>query len=224
MLPILFEDNYLLVINKPADLQAEKDRWGNPSAEAQVSAYLKKNYPWKKQLITGVVHRLDRQVSGAMAFALTPMALKNLGSQLENRTMQKIYVALVEGTMPEMEGSLTHWLKKDLENRRAVVGKTGQKTSKECRLLYRVLEKSAGKSLLEVELLTGRYHQIRAQLAAAGCPIEGDEKYGSLHPYRGQIALHARKLKLVHPKTAEKLEITAPLPVNELWKPWINFI
>jgi 23S rRNA pseudouridine1911/1915/1917 synthase len=221
MLSILHEDNYLLAINKPAGLQAENDRWGNPSLEGQVSAYLKKTYPWKKQLITGVVHRLDRQVSGVMLFALTPMALKDLGSQFEKRTVRKIYLAVVENSLPDSGGELGHWLKKDLERRKAVIASGKDNQARQCRLRYKVLQQKAGNSLVEVELLTGRYHQIRAQLAAEGCPILGDQKYGSSMPVGEQtICLHARCLDVLHPKTATLLQLKAPLPDSAHWKQW----
>ncbi len=225
MFTILHEDNYLLAAAKPAGLQAENDRWGNPSMEGQVTAYLKKKYPWKKQLITGVVHRLDRKVSGVMLFAITPMALKHLGMQFEKRTVKKIYLAVVENAMPGQVGELSHWLKKDVKNRKAVISNASDKQARQCRLKYKVIAVSPGKNLVEIELLTGRYHQIRAQLGACGCPIIGDQKYGSSIATGDQmICLHARRLVVVHPKTNEEVEITAPLPASSYWKPWIGMV
>ena len=221
MFSILYEDNYLLAVNKPAGLQAESDRWGNPGMEGLLLEYLKKTYPWKKQLIAGVAHRLDRQVSGVMLFALTPMALKNMGSQFEKRTVQKIYLAVVENSLPEKSGELSHWLWKDLKNRKAIVSTSKNKEARQCRLKYKVLQEANGKSLVEVKLLTGKYHQIRAQLGAAGCPIFGDQKYGSSFAAGEQtICLHARRLAVIHPKTGAALELVAPLPDTDHWKQW----
>lgn len=218
MLSILFEDNYLLAVNKPAGLQTERDRNGNPSVEDLVSGYFKTTYPWKKQLITGVVHRLDRQVSGVLVFAKTPMALKNLNRQFEERTIRKFYLAIVENTLHLQEGELVHWLRKDQANRIAVVSTGRNKQAHQCRLRYRILKTGGGKSLVEIELLTGRYHQIRAQFSAEGSPVLGDEKYGAAPgPVQGMICLHAGRLMIEHPKTGEKLELTAPVPSPENW-------
>jgi len=225
MLSILYEDNYLLAAAKPAGLQTENDRHGNPSMEALVSAYLKKTYPWKKQLAAGVVHRLDRQVSGVVLFALTPMALKHLGGQFENRTVQKTYMALVENKLPEKSGELNDWLIKDLKNRKAIISNAGDKQARPCRLRYKILQESTAGTLVEVELLTGRYHQIRAQFSAAGCPVLGDKKYGSSVDVGEQtICLHARRLAVVHPKTGADIEFMAPLPGTGIWDAWRPFI
>ncbi|MCB0522038.1 MAG: RluA family pseudouridine synthase [Lewinellaceae bacterium] len=219
MFPIIFEDNYILAINKPAGLQAEADRWGSPSVELEATAYLEKTYPWKKQLIVGIVHRLDRPVSGVMLLAKTPMALKSLNLQFERRTVRKKYLALVEGELPTASGELVDWLGKDQSERRAVVSSRQDKQARECRLLFQVLETGKdGKSLVEVELLTGRYHQIRAQLAAIGCPIMGDGKYGSTLDGGGMICLHAHSLSVEHPKTGAPLLLEAPLPAEGIWK------
>ncbi len=214
MLPILFEDNYLLVLDKPAGLQVEADRFGNPSLQVEVQVYFQKAFPWKKQLIVGIVHRLDRPVSGVVLIAKTPMALKEVNRQFEMRQVRKIYLAVVEGTLAEKESELVHWLKKDLENKRSVVGKADGKETKECRLKYRVLNEKSGKTLVEIELLTGRYHQIRAQFSALGNPIFGDEKYGSRHFVgKDQILLHAHRLTIRHPKSGEEMSFEAPAPI-----------
>ena len=223
MLQIIYEDNYLLVLNKPSGLRAEGGHSEEPSLAFLVAKYLRQTYPWKKQLITGVVHRVDRPVSGLMLFAKTPMALKELNRQFENREPQKTYVAIVENQLPAEAGELAHWLKKDQEKRRADVAAEGAKGAQACKLRYKVLQKKTAKGLalclVEIEMLTGRYHQIRAQLSAVGCPILGDEKYGSHQKNEvGMIHLHAHRLQVVHPKTSERIEFKAPFPSTPPWR------
>jgi 23S rRNA pseudouridine1911/1915/1917 synthase len=217
MLPIIFEDNYILAIDKPAGLQVEADAWGHDSVQEEVGRYFSSTYPWKKQLIVGIAHRLDRPASGLLLLAKTPMALKNLNLQFEQRAVAKKYLALVEGTMPSPSGELLDWLKKDSAQKRAVVAGRDDPQAQESRLLYQVLELAGGKSLLSVELLTGRYHQIRAQLSAQGCPIVGDEKYGSTIKGGEAICLHAHRLALRHPKNQEELALEAPRPAAGHW-------
>lgn len=208
---VLHEDNYLLAIDKPSGLQADADRHRNPSAEEEVAAYLQKNYPWKKQLAAGLAHRLDRAASGVLLFGLTPAALKSLLAQFEARTVGKFYLALLEKTPTQPEGELVHWLKKDNIGKRSVVVNPHTKQSQECRLRYKVVENKSGKCLVEIELLTGRYHQIRAQFAAIGCPVLGDEKYGA-KPIKSDVSmiyLHCHRLAVDHPKTGERVEVSA---------------
>lgn len=214
---VLLEDNYLLAIQKPAGLQSDADRHGNPCAEHQVENYLRKAYPWKKQLIAGLAHRLDRAVSGVLLFGLTPAALKALLAQFEARTVGKFYIAILEKAPPQDEGELVHWLKKDNAAKRSIVVNPQTKQSQECRLRYKVLRSEKEKCLVEIELLTGRYHQIRAQMSAIGCPVAGDEKYGakskrpgdsrSLGHSDSMIYLHCQRLVFDHPKTGERMEV-----------------
>lgn len=217
MLSIIFEDNYLLAINKPAGLQVEADTWGNPSVETDVAEYFKTAFPWKKQLIVGIVHRLDRPASGVLLLAKTPMALKNLNQQFGQRTVAKKYLALVEGKMPNSSGELVDWLKKSGAEKRAVVATKNDLKAQESRLIYLVLESNQDNSLLAIELLTGRYHQIRTQLSARGCPIVGDKKYGSKYDAGEMICLHAHQLTLQHPKTGETFTVEAPIPTMGPW-------
>jgi 23S rRNA pseudouridine1911/1915/1917 synthase len=219
MLSILYEDNYLLGLNKPGGLQVESDRWGNPSLQEEVSEYLRRTYSWKKQLIAGVVHRLDRPVSGAIIFGLTPMAVKVLGSHFETGKVQKFYLAIVENKLAEKEGEMVNRLMKDAAGKRSVVVEKEEKNAQEARLRYRVLEEKGGLSLLEIELLTGRYHQIRVQMSAAGCPVLEDEKYGSAYPSTGNsIYLHSHRIKIPHPTSEEVLEIVATPPDRGAWR------
>ncbi|TAK47025.1 MAG: RluA family pseudouridine synthase [Saprospiraceae bacterium] len=214
MLTLLFEDNYLIAVNKPAGICAE----GSTGMESEVSKYLRETYPWKKQLITGVVHRLDRKVSGVMLFAKTPMALKALNRQFEERPVRKTYVAILEKKTPEAHGELRHWLVKDSENRKAVIATHKNRGAKECVLHYKIITEFENLYLVKIEPLTGRYHQIRAQMSAIGCPILGDDKYGA-QSITGQqaIYLHSNELVALHPKTGEILHLKAPLPDSGQW-------
>ncbi len=222
MLPILFEDNYLLAVDKPAGLQSDADRFRNPSAERMVAAYFRKTYPWKKQLVVGLTHRLDRAVSGVLLIATTPAAVKSLAAQFEARSVGKFYFAILENCPPEEEGELVHWIKRDDLQKRAIAVNPHTKSSQECRLRYKVLQKKGEKCLVEIELLTGRYHQIRVQMSTIGCPVLGDEKYGG-KPMKSDISmihLHAHRLSFDHPKTGERVEVNAPLHNIGEWPAW----
>lgn len=212
---IIFEDNYLLALNKTPGLSVE----GACGLSGKVSEYLNATYPWKKQLITGVVHRLDRPVSGVLLFAKTTMALKNLNQQFAKRSISKYYLAVCENSPPEPCGLLVHWLLKDKAMRKALTVPPNTPEAKEARLKYQLLQQVGNHSLLALELLTGRYHQIRAQLAAAGCPIANDELYGGHVDggYPGGIYLHAHRLSFVHPKTGAPVNLEAPLPKTGKW-------
>lgn len=217
-LPILFEDAYLLIIDKPAGLQTENDRHGNPSAEGRVGEYLRKKYPLKKRLLAGVVHRLDRPVSGVLIFTKTPMALKVMNEQFADRTVRKSYLALTDSAPAKKKGELIHYLLKDMAARRSVISTKGKKGAKFAKLRYRFHAKAAGRNLLEILLFTGRYHQIRAQLSEMGCPIVGDEKYGSeMVLPEGQIALRSHSIEFDHPKTGERMKVEAPMPTADFW-------
>ncbi|MCF8243861.1 MAG: RNA pseudouridine synthase [Saprospiraceae bacterium] len=222
MLPILFEDNYLLAVNKPPGMQSDKDKWRHPSAEVEVTVYYKITYPLKKQLAAVMAHRLDRAVSGVLLFAKTPAAIKSLGAQFEERTVGKFYLAILEKCPPQDEGELVHWLKKDNEQKRAVIVNPHTKASKECRLRYKVLQKKGDQCLVEIELLTGRYHQIRVQMGTIGCPVLGDEKYGAkaIKSDLTMIGLHSHRLLFDHPKTGERMEVTTPPPDLGEWRNW----
>jgi 23S rRNA pseudouridine1911/1915/1917 synthase len=156
-----------------------------------------------------------------LLLAKTPAALKALGGQFEKREVRKIYLAVAEGKLPLPKGELTHWLRKNALNRRSVVVEAGAPEARECRLLYRVLGERDGRSLVEIELLTGRYHQIRAQLAAVGCPVAGDVKYGASSRVGEEgesICLHAWRLAFRHPKTGEPVDMEAPAPDSTGWE------
>jgi 23S rRNA pseudouridine1911/1915/1917 synthase len=216
---ILLEDYYLLAVNKPAGLSSESGMERHPSAEHEALMYfteqLNKNSTSKRLKTTPylkVVHRLDRTSSGVLLMAKTKSALVNLMQQFENRTTQKTYFALVAKPMPASEGTLKNWLKKDVESGKALVFDKEGKGRQYAELHYRVVERRGKDFLLEIQPLTGRFHQIRAQLANAGAPIVGDVPYGGRKGEPYKIKLHAASLRFQHPKTGVWTEIHAPLP------------
>ncbi|MFN4253449.1 MAG: RluA family pseudouridine synthase [Saprospiraceae bacterium] len=218
---ILFEDYYLLVVNKPAGLSTESGGGTHPSAEKEALFYFTAQLNEKstsKQLkptpYLRAVHRLDRPASGVLVLAKTKAALTDLMTQFENRETQKTYLAITPNLPPADSGTLTHWLKKDEAGRKALVFDRDGKGLQKAELRYTVREKNWKGALLELHPLTGRFHQIRAQLGHIGCPIFGDELYGSRPWKEYQIKLHAWKLKFRHPKSGEIMEIEAPVPEN----------
>jgi 23S rRNA pseudouridine1911/1915/1917 synthase len=219
MLDVLFEDYYLLAVNKEAGLSAESGAARHPSAENQALMYfteeLNKNSTSKRLKATPflrVAHRLDRAASGVLVMAKTKSALTNLMQQFENRAAQKTYYALVSKPMPQKEGTLKNWLKKDADGVKALIFNKDGKGHQICELHYRMVEQRGKDYLLEIKPVTGRFHQIRAQLAHAGAPIVGDSPYGGRPGEPYQIKLHAASLRFQHPKTGEWTEITAPMP------------
>jgi 23S rRNA pseudouridine1911/1915/1917 synthase len=207
MLDVIYEDNHLLVINKPAGLLTQPSGTQQESLEAQAKSWLKQKYHKLGNIFLHAIHRLDKPVSGVVVFARTSKALSRLNATIRDKKSKKIYYALVEGALPSSEGILEHSLShEDFHSEIASEGKLA-------RLHYRVIKKTKTQSLLEITLETGRYHQIRIQLSAIGCPIVGDKKYGSVHPfpYEG-IALHHHSLSIPHPISGEMLTIQADVP------------
>ncbi|MFC1468046.1 RluA family pseudouridine synthase [Verrucomicrobiota bacterium] len=212
---ILYCDNHLLAVNKPAGLLTQDSGTGKDNLEDQAKAWLKAEFNKPGNVFLEAVHRIDRVVSGVVLFARTSKALSRLNEQMRAKKMHKVYHAVVEGWPKDEAGTLVHYLKHG--SREAIVSSAKDKQAKRCVLHYRTLQKglrSGQKSaLLEIELETGRYHQIRAQLSTMGTPIVGDEKYGASRckGYPG-IALHSRELRLVHPTTKEEAALAAPYP------------
>ncbi len=218
---ILYEDNHLLVVVKPAGILTQADETGDESLLEQCREYIRIKYQKPGEVFMGLVHRLDRPVSGVICFARTSKAAARLCEQFRTRSLDKIYHAVVEGHMPAVEGELRHWLTNGGGTRRKTAASAEQKEgAKEGRLLYRVLEQSSRRQLLQITLLTGYKHQIRTQLSRTGCPVVGDYKYDNRKPpakferlLGGRaIALHAQQLILEHPTRHEELSFTAPLP------------
>lgn len=218
---VVYEDNHLVVVIKPAGVPSQPDRSRDPSALDWVKGYIKRRYDKPGEAFAGLVHRLDRPVSGVMVFARTSKAASRLFAQFRDRKVDKTYLAVVEGDPPGPEGRAVHHLRKDSRTHTAQVVAAGAPGALEARLVYRLVHREAGNSLLEVRLETGRHHQIRAQLAALGTPVVGDSRYGSGRSLEGRvIALHAVRLGLTHPVRREPMEFYAPPP--GVW-PWDSF-
>jgi 23S rRNA pseudouridine1911/1915/1917 synthase len=211
-LDVLYEDNHLLVVNKPAGLLTMGDRTGAPTLLELAKAYIKNKYAKPGNVFLGVVHRLDRPVSGVVIFARTSKAAARLSEQFRARTVEKTYVALVDGEVEPCSGTLTHWLVKDRRTNRVSTTPAKHAGAQECRLDYCRLRRVGSRTLLEIMPHTGRSHQIRVQLSAAGWPIAGDAKYGGKGGWEDGIALHARGVTFDHPTRHEPVTVTAPLP------------
>jgi 23S rRNA pseudouridine1911/1915/1917 synthase len=211
MLVPLFEDNHLLVLNKPAGLLTQPSGTEQESLEQQAKAWIKVVYHKPGNVFLEAVHRLDKPVSGVVVFGKTSKALSRLNASMRAKQTRKIYWAWVEGVLSLDEGELKHFLLHD-EFHAKVVNKDHPE-GKLARLTYRVLQRKNDRTLVEIELATGRYHQIRLQLAALGHPIWGDRKYGGKEQYEPDaIALHHRSLQLPHPISQAILTFEAPLP------------
>ena len=201
-LKVLYEDNHLIAIDKPAGIPVEPGS-GVESLSEYVKEYLKEKYGKPGNVFLGIVHRLDQPVTGVIVFAKTSKGASRLSEQIRDRKVKKIYHALIEGEL-EKDGEFSGFLEKDEKNRKAILGKEG----KEARLKYKVLAHKAGKTLIEVDLGTGRFHQIRAVMSGLGHPVVGDVKYGSkIRLPEGEIALRATELSFKKPTEDEMLNI-----------------
>lgn len=215
---ILYEDNHLIILNKEASEIVQGDKTGDEPLSEKLKQYLKEKYNKPGNVFLGVVHRLDRPVSGVIVFAKTSKALARMNQLLKQRALKKTYWAIVKNAPPANEGTLVHHLVRKEKNNKTYVYQDAVRDSKEAILEYRLLAKSDDYYLLEVDLKTGRHHQIRAQLSAIGSPIRGDLKYGFPRSNPdASISLHARKVAFEHPVSHEKLEIVAPAPQEVLW-------
>lgn len=219
---ILYEDNHLIIINKRSGELVQSDPTGDPALEDEIKEFIRLRDHKPGQVFLGVVHRIDRPVSGAVLFAKTSKALVRLNEMIRTREIRKIYWAITENRPSEPEGNLLHHLVRDTKTNKSKVYDRAVDGGKEARLNYRLIGESANYHLIEVELLTGRHHQIRAQLARIGCPIRGDLKYGARRSNRyGGISLHSRSLEFVHPVRKEPLRITAAVPADD--NLWLHF-
>lgn len=210
-LSIIFEDNHLMLFNKPAGLLTQPTHLENESVETLGKDWIKKVKDRPGNVFLHPVHRLDRPASGIVLCARTSKALSRLSHQMRERTCKKTYLACIDHTMPALAGSLEHYLIHD--HHRALVLEQEAGGAKWSRLEYRLINQKGGISLLEISLITGRYHQIRAQLSHIGCPIIGDSKYGSSQSLGNNcIALHHFRLEFTHPVQQTALSFEAPLP------------
>lgn len=217
---ILYEDNHLLIINKKAGQLVQGDKTGDESLLESIKNFIKKRDQKLGNVFLGLVHRIDRPTSGLVIYAKTSKALSRLTQMVKNREIKKTYWAVVGKEMIPQSQRLVHYLKKNEKTNKATVFIKPTDGAKESILTYNIIKNLDNYLLLEIDLETGRHHQIRAQLSKIGTPIKGDLKYGSPRSNQdGGINLHARKLEFIHPVTKEKLEITAPVPQNDaVWR------
>lgn len=222
---VLYEDNHLIVINKRSGQIVQGDKTGDEPLSDKVKNYLKEKYQKPGNVFVGVVHRLDRPVSGVVIFAKTSKALTRLNAMIQNREIQKIYWAIVL-QKPKLESDkLVHYLIKDSEKNKSRALLEPREGYLKSVLNYQLIASSERYHLLEIELETGRHHQIRVQLKEIGCIIKGDLKYGAPRSNPdGSISLHARKIAFEHPVSKEKIEVVAEVPNENLWKILMNQI
>ena len=217
-LQILFEDNHIIVINKRAGDIIQGDKTGDKPLSDVVKSYIKDKYNKPGNVYLGVVHRLDRPTTGLVIFAKTSKVLPRLNALFVSKDIHKTYWAIVKNMPSKAEDTLVHWLKKNPKNNKSSAFIKEVKDSKKAILHYKLLQKLDNYFLLEVDLETGRHHQIRSQLSSIGSPIKGDLKYGfdRSNP-DGSIHLHARHITFMHPVKNENVAITAPLPDDVIW-------
>ncbi len=216
---VLYQDNHLIAAYKPAGVPVQSDPTGDISLQEMVKAYIREKFQKPGEAFCGLIHRIDRPVSGVVVFAKTSKALERMNALFKDRKIKKIYWAAVGQNPPQHQQRLIHWIKKNSETNTVKAYTKMVSGSKEAELEYCVISESGGFYLLEVQPHTGRPHQIRAQLSKIGCPIQGDIKYG--FPQRNSdrtICLHARRLEFIHPVKNEPVVIEAPLPRNEAWQ------
>ncbi|CDB10056.1 RNA pseudouridine synthase [Bacteroides sp. ET489] len=215
---VLYEDNHIIIVNKTASEIVQGDKTGDTPLSEIVKQYLKEKYQKPGNVFIGVTHRLDRPVSGLVVFAKTSKALGRLNEMFRVGEVKKTYWAIVKNMPPEPEGELVHYLVRNEKQNKSYAYDSEKPGSKKAILHYRLIGRSDNYCLLEVDLKTGRHHQIRCQLAKMGCPIRGDLKYGFPRSNPdGSICLHARRVRFVHPVSKELIEVVAPVPDSNLW-------
>lgn len=217
---VVYEDNHIIIVNKTASEIVQGDKTGDTPLSETVKQYLKEKYQKPGNVFIGVTHRLDRPVSGLVVFAKTGKALSRLNEMFKNGEVKKTYWAVVKNRPPQEEGELVHYMIRNEKQNKSYAYDREKPGSKKAILHYRLIGHSQNYYLLEIDLKTGRHHQIRCQLAKMGCPIKGDLKYGSPRSNPdGSICLHARNIRFVHPVSKERIEIEAPTPASDgLWQ------
>ena len=221
---ILYEDNHLIAVSKRAGDIVQVDETKDEPLDDKVKQYLAVKYHKPNSAFLGVVHRLDRPVSGVILFAKTSKALERMNAIFKNREVKKTYWAVVRNKPPQLSATLVHWLVKNTKTNVVTAHQKEVVGSQRAELSYRLIGELGGFYLLEVDPLTGRSHQIRVQLASMGCPIVGDNKYGYPRGSRkGSICLHARRLQFIHPVKKEPVHIFAKLPVDGFWERFEDF-
>lgn len=216
---VLYEDNHVIIVSKRVGEIVQGDKTGDVPLLDTVKQYVAERYNKPGNVFLGLVHRLDRPVSGVVLFARTSKALSRLSELFRTRALRKVYWAIVANQPAQPEGTLTHWLTRNERTNTARAYDREVPGSKKAVLDYKVVAHSDRYCLLEIELHTGRHHQIRCQLSKMGCPIKGDLKYGAPRSNPdGGISLHARKLEFEHPVSHLPISVTAPVPDDKLWQ------
>ncbi len=216
---ILYEDNHIIAVNKTCREIVQGDKTGDMPLSEMLKIWLKEKYNKPGNVFVGVTHRLDRPVSGVVVFAKTSKALARLNEMFRKGEVKKTYWAIVKQRPPEPEGELVNWLVRNEKQNKSYVYDSERIHAKKAILHYRVIARSENYYLLEIDLKTGRHHQIRCQLAHMGCPIKGDLKYGADRSNPdGGISLHAHSAAFIHPVSKLPLQIVAPVPDDNLWK------
>ena len=216
---VIYEDNHLIAVNKSCGEIVQGDKTGDQPLSESLKIWLKEKYNKPGNVFVGVTHRLDRPVSGIVLFAKTSKALARLNGMFRTGAIKKTYWAIVKRCPSQPEGELTHWLVRNEKQNKSYAYDTEQPNSKKAILHYKLIARSENYFLLEIDLKTGRHHQIRCQLAKMGCPIKGDLKYGFERSNKdGGISLHARGAAFTHPVSKQEITIVAPVPNDPLWK------
>ena len=216
---VLYEDNHIIIVNKAPSEIVQGDKTGDVPLSEMVKSYLKAKYDKPGNVFLGVTHRLDRPTSGIVLFAKTSKALTRLNTMFSQGQIRKTYHAIVSRMADTGATTLTHWLTRNEQQNKSYAHDKEVKNSKKAILTYRTIGQGERYTLLEVELHTGRHHQIRCQLAATGHVIKGDLKYGAARSNpNGSISLHARTLAFEHPVSHEQVEVTAPYPADDIWE------
>ena len=221
---VLYEDNHIIAVNKTCNEIVQGDKTGDIPLSEIVKAYIKEKYNKPGEVFLGVTHRLDRPTSGVVLFARTSKALTRLNEMFKSHEqIRKTYWAIVQGAPKIPEARLENYLVRNEAQNKSYIAKPGAKEAKLAVLSYKTLVRGDNYTLLEINLETGRHHQIRCQLAAIGCPVKGDLKYGARRSNPdGGICLHARRIEFIHPVSKQEICITAPVPDDALWRALIT--
>ncbi len=216
---VVYEDNHLIIVNKSSSEIVQGDKTGDKPLSETVKEYIKEAYAKPGNVFLGVVHRLDRPVSGLVLFARTSKALPRLNDMFRKGEVKKTYLAIVHDAPPQEEGRLEHWLVRNEKQNKSYAYDREVPNSKKAVLEYKLVGRSDNYYLLAVNLMTGRHHQIRCQLSKMGCPIKGDLKYGAKRSNPdGSISLHSYSMEFVHPVSKKLIEVKAEMPNEKLWK------
>ena len=216
---VVYEDNHIIIVYKESGEIVQGDKTGDTPLSDIVKDYIKEKYQKPGNVFLGVVHRLDRPVSGLVVFARTSKALSRLNEMFRTGEVHKTYWAITKNMPAIEEGRLEHWLVRNEKQNKSYAYTKEKPGAKKAVLEYKMIGRTDNYSLLEVRLLTGRHHQIRCQLAAMGCPIKGDLKYGAQRSNPdGGISLLSHRVEFVHPVSKERIDVTSPVPADNLWQ------